>query len=196
MSGFGETDFDRKKEAICYAAAQIFAEKSFEKTTLEEISAGMEMTKAALYHYFSGKEDILFHCLFLAHSMANEALSKIVENKGLPPREKLRLTIREHVRVLTRKFVYATLRQQDLLLPQKLRNEILEMRKKFQHMFVGIVQEGVERQSFKVDNLKMVSFAILGMVNWVARWYSPDGPFGPEEISDAFCTLIFHGLEK
>lgn len=194
MRNSGETNFEAKKEQICYAAAAMFAKKGYERTTLEDISAELRMKKSGLYHYFRGKEDILFHCLIRAHTMANEALSKIVGKRGLEPEAKLRLAIREHVRVLSTPFVYSTLRQQELLLPDVLRHEIREERTKFQRMFIGIVQDGIDQGQFRISNLKLVSFAILGSVNWVARWYSPEGPFGPEEISEAFCELIFSGI--
>jgi AcrR family transcriptional regulator len=191
-----ESSFEVKKEEICYKAADIFAEKGYERTTLEDISAELKMTKGGLYHYFDGKDDILFHCLIKAHTMATDALARIVDRKGLPPKEKLKLAIREHVKVLTTRFVYAALRQQELMLPKRFRDEVKEERRKFQGMFVGIVQEGIEQGCFRVANLKLVSFAILGAVNWVARWYSPNGPFTPDEISEAFCTMIFQGIEN
>ncbi len=196
MEYFGETGFEDKREEICFRAADIFAEKGFEKTTLEDISAELKMTKGGLYHYFKGKEDILFHCLIKAHTLAGDALAKIVERKGLPPQEKLRLAIREHVKVLTTKFVYAALRQQELMLPEKFRDEVRQERRRFQRMFAGIIQEGIEQGCFQVTNLKLVTFAILGSANWVARWYSPDGPFTPDEISEAFCELIFRGIKR
>ncbi|MEJ2716941.1 MAG: TetR/AcrR family transcriptional regulator [Deltaproteobacteria bacterium] len=191
-----ESGFEGKKEEICYRAADIFAEKGYEKTTLEDISAELKMTKGGLYHYFDGKDDILFHCLIKAHTMATDALARIVERKGLPPKEKLKLAIREHVKVLTTRFVYAALRQQELMLPKRFRDEVREERRRFQRMFVGIVQEGIEQGCLSVANLKLVSFAILGAVNWVARWYSPNGPFTPDEISEVFCNLIFQGIEN
>ena len=190
-----ENSYETKKEEICYRAAEIFGRKGYEKTTLDEISAELKITKSGLYHYFSSKQDILYHCLIKAHSMANEALSKIVDRRGLHPREKLRLAIKEHVKVLTTRFVYLTLRQQELLLPKGLRDEVREARSKFQQMFVGIIQEGIEQGCFQADNLKLISFAILGSVNWVARWYAPDGPFTPDEISEVFCSLIFRGID-
>jgi len=196
LPNFREIRFAEKKEEIFFKAAEIFAKKGYEKATLEEIAAGLKLTKGSLYHYFKGKEDILFQSLIRAHAMANEVLSKIVERRDIPPKAKLCLAIKEHVKVLTTKFVYATLRQQELLLPAELRDEVRAERKKFQKMFVGIVHEGIEDGTFKPVNLKLVSFAILGATNWVARWYSPDGPFNPEKIGEAFADYLVGGLEK
>ena len=160
MASFREIRFTEKKEEIFSRAAHIFAKKGYEKTTLEEIAAELKMTKGSLYYYFKGKEDILFQSLMRAHSLANEVLSKVAENKELSPKEKLTLAIKEHVRVLTKKFVYATLRQQDLLLPSKLRKEIMAERDKFQNTFMGIVQEGIEAGSFKEIPLSILTTSL------------------------------------
>ena len=196
MPNFREIRFAEKKEEIFFKASEIFAKKGYEKATLEEIAAELKLTKGSLYHYFKGKEDILFQSLIRAHALANQMLSKIVARKDIPPKDKLYFAIKEHVKFLTTKFVYATLRQQELLLPAKLRDEVRAERRKFQEMFVGIVHEGIEEGVFKPVNLKLVSFAILGATNWVARWYSPDGPFSPDEIGEAFADYLVGGLEK
>ena len=194
MATFRELRFAEKKEGILNTAAEIFARKGYEKTTLEEIAAELKMTKGSLYYYFRGKEDILFQSLLIAHRLANDVLRKIAAKKGLSPKEKLSLAIKEHVKVLTKKFVYATLRQQDLLLPGKLRDAVMAERDRFQNTFMRIIREGIEDGSFRQADRKMISFAILGSVNWVARWYSPNGPLSPEEIGNALADYLVEGL--
>ena len=194
MKSFRENRSAEKKKEIINKAAEIFAKKGYEKTTMEEIAAELNMTKGSIYYYFKGKDEILFQCLMMAHSLANEVLSKIIEKGNISSKDKLILAIKEHVKVLTRKSVYATLRQQELLLPGTLRKAVSAERNRFQANFMGIVQEGIDDGTFKKVNLKMVSFAILGAVNWVARWYSPDGSFSPEEIGDRFAEYLVGGL--
>lgn len=196
MPSFREIRFSEKKDAIFSAAARIFAEKGYEKTTLEEIAAALKMTKSSIYYYFKGKEDILFQSLIRAHSLANESLNDISEKRYISPEDKLTMAIKEHIKVLTKTFVYGTLRQQDLLLPNKLRKSVIAERDKFQNSLMGIVQEGIEAGSFRKVNLKMVSLAILGATNWVARWYSPEGPLTGEEIGDEFADYLVGGLLK
>jgi hypothetical protein len=41
---------------------------------------------------------------------------------------------------------------------------------------------------------RLVVFALLGMVNWVHKWYNPRGGWEAEEISAAFLALIEGGL--
>ena len=196
MASFREIRFIEKRENIFNRAADIFAKKGYEKTTLEEIAATLKMTKSSIYYYFKGKEDILFQSLIRAHSLANEVLIKIANKRDISPEDKLTLAIKEHIKVLTKTFVYGTLRQQDLLLPDKLRNEVMSERDKFQKTFINIIQEGVEEGCFRSTNLKIISFAILGSVNWIARWYSPEGALGPEEIGDVVAEYLIRGLKR
>jgi AcrR family transcriptional regulator len=76
MPTFREIRFTEKKEKIFNKSAEIFAKKGYEKTTLEEIAAELKMTKGNVYHYFEGKENILFQSLMRAHSLANKVLSR------------------------------------------------------------------------------------------------------------------------
>ena len=199
MPNFREIRFAEKKEEILFSAIDIFVKKGYEKTTVEEIAAELKMTKGGIYHYFNGKEDILFQCSMKAYSVANEVLTKILEKRDLNPKEKLGLAIREHVKLLTQKFVYGALRQQELMSPgnQGLQHDtICAERDKFQQTFLNIFQEGIDDGTFKPVNLKLVGFAILGAVNWVARWYSPDGPFSKEKIAETFANYFINGLER
>ena len=51
------------KNLIIKAAAQIFSEKGYEKTTLDEIAQLAEFSKGSLYNYFENKEDLFLTTL-------------------------------------------------------------------------------------------------------------------------------------
>src|ERR1700712_2386697 len=53
-------DYDDKKQSILDRAAKLFAAKGFEVTTMVEVAAACGTSKSHLYHYFPGKEDLLF----------------------------------------------------------------------------------------------------------------------------------------
>ena len=57
-------------QEILDAAVKVFAEKGFHAATLDEIAQEAEFSKAALYLYFSNKEDLLYNIL-------NEAFEKL-----------------------------------------------------------------------------------------------------------------------
>jgi len=51
------------KKLIIKAAAQIFSEKGYEKTTLDEVAQLAEFSKGSLYNYFENKEDLFLTTL-------------------------------------------------------------------------------------------------------------------------------------
>jgi hypothetical protein len=58
----------------------------------------------------------------------------------------------------------------------------------------SIVVEGIRRGAFREAPPRLVVFGLLGMLNWLYKWYNPSGRWGAEEISGAFLTLVEGGL--
>lgn len=55
-------DPDAKREAVLQTAAQLFLEKSYGRTSMNDVADRLKITKPALYHYFHNKEEILLEC--------------------------------------------------------------------------------------------------------------------------------------
>jgi TetR/AcrR family transcriptional regulator len=57
-----------------------------------------------------------------------------------------------------------------------------------------ILKEGMARGLFVPGDAKLLTFAILGAVNWITRWFDPQGPARSEEIAQAFADYLLAGL--
>ncbi len=64
--------FSRKRELIVRAAAQAFGRKGFHATTLDEIAAELDVTKASIYYYFETKEELLYEVHLLSSEASQE----------------------------------------------------------------------------------------------------------------------------
>ena len=53
-----------------------------------------------------------------------------------------------------------------------------------------MLEQGVSAGTFGAIDVKLLSFAILGAVNWIPRWYQPDGPSTSQEIADRFADFL------
>jgi hypothetical protein len=42
-------------------------------------------------------------------------------------------------------------------------------------------------------SLTVLTFNVLGVINWQLRWYRPDGPLSFEEIADEIVNFILYG---
>jgi hypothetical protein len=52
----------------------------------------------------------------------------------------------------------------------------------------------VKSREFTRCDAALVTRAMLGAVNWTARWYRPDGPQGVDEIADGLADYLVKGL--
>jgi AcrR family transcriptional regulator len=71
---------DTKRGLILDAAIQIFSEKGFHETKLEEIAQKAGFSKASLYNYYEDKESIFLHLAIREHEKILEALPVIVNS--------------------------------------------------------------------------------------------------------------------
>src|SRR5581483_4253369 len=89
-----------KREAVLKTAAQLFLEKSYGKTSLNDVADRLKITKPALYHYFRNKEEILLECYRLGLALIAEALDEItaLDRPGLA---KVAAFIRAYTNLIT-----------------------------------------------------------------------------------------------
>jgi AcrR family transcriptional regulator len=181
---------------IMKAAAAAFKRLGYHGATLEEIAAALQMKKGNLYYYFRSKEDILFACHQYSMDILLDVLDK-VERGDLPPEQKLRKLIGSFVHTILDD-LHGTALFLDIksLSPRRLRLAI-DRRDQFDRGVRRVIQQGVDWGVFdpKVDP-KLLSFAMLGAVNWIPRWYSPGGPANSQEIADRFAAYLIAGLRS
>lgn len=185
--------YEMKKNDILENAAKMFSKKGFEKAALEDIAHELKMTKGSLYYYIKSKEDMLFQCIMRALKMTHDMMDE-VEKLDLPPDLRLQQVIVGHAKVLTTDFVVGVLRQQELLLPTHMRDAVIQERDRFEKRFLAIVKEGIQKGLFQKEDYKMKAYAILGALNWIPRWYSPEGKLSPDEIGRIMANYLIRGL--
>jgi len=188
-----DSRFSHKRTLIIKAAAHTFGRKGFHATTLEEIAANLEVTKASLYYYFSTKEELLYEVHLLSLQDLLRRVDEVLENESSPIAQ-LQAMITEHLRVLARDYEGAFLLQQEYELPQKYRAEIIKLRDRYEQKVLEVVREGVRQRLFRVKDPRIMVRMMLGAVNWFLRWYRADGRLTVDEIADAYVDSIFYGL--
>jgi len=190
---FREIRYEEKKDAIVKSASKAFGRKGFGSATIEEIANEMKMTKGSLYYYFKTKEELLYEAHLLSLKAVVEKITQINATSD-PPDVKLGKAVFEHVELLARDFEGAFLLQQEYILPEPYKKEVMALRNLYESQFIRIIEEGVKAKNFSAKNVKMAAFCMLGAINWFLRWYSSSGPLKPEEIAEDFVDFFFNGL--
>lgn len=182
----------RRRTEILHAALRAFRERGYHATTLEDIAEQLGIRKTALYHYFPDKEAILHAC----HRESLAELSRILAGaRGLDsPQERLAYVIREHVRVMTDTLEGSPLAFEVTALSADRQREVIAARDKYERALRRMIQDGVAAGEFRPTNPKTAVFAILGAINWIARWYRPDGALQADELGAEFAEHLVGGL--
>ena len=180
---------------ILKSAAAAFRRLGYHGATVEQIAATLHMKKGNLYYYFRNKEEILYACHQYSLDRLLGALDE-VEVSDLTPAEKIRTLIVVFVHMVLDE-LHGTALGLDLeaLSPAHLK-QIIVGRDRFDHGIRRILNEGIRTGAFAAGDPKLRSFAMLGAVNWIPRWYNPEGQASSQEIADRFADYLIAGLTR
>lgn len=184
---------ESRKEKILKAAMELFAEKGYHGTILDEVAKKAGITKAALYYYFRSKEQIISTIMNMGVARMNKVIG--LGTSTLSPKEKLHKFIRYHVEFSADSTELSKITFEQLhALPKRTRDAFRRRQKKVDRTLQNILQEGIDDGSFTLDDVKIASYAILGLCIWTYQWYSPDGRLSQEKISEIFINLLERGI--
>lgn len=182
-----------KRNSIIQAAAQCFNRSGFHGTSMDDIAARLGVTKAALYRYVRTKHDLLFAAFNMAMDSSFANLD-IGEKQGADGLDKLRITLRGYLRDLIGTLGHPVVLLEDgALLPEQQR-ALIRRRDEAERRFRALVTEGIGDGSVVACEPKLAVFALLGAVNWVPKWYRPDGEWSADELSDSLVGLVTRGI--
>jgi len=180
---------------ILKSAAKAFRRLGYHGATVENIATALRMKKGNLYYYFKNKEEILFAC----HQYSLDCLLKLldeVERSGASPSQKLRALIVASVHtILDELHGTALILELEALSPAHLKT-IITRRDRFDRGIRQVLEEGIADGSFAPDDVKLRTFALMGAVNWIPRWFNPAGPATSSEIADRFADYLLAGLRR
>jgi AcrR family transcriptional regulator len=182
----------RRRTEILHAALHAFRQRGYHVTTLDDIAEQLGVRKTALYHYFPDKEAILYAC----HRESLAELSRILTGaRALDTAvERLAYVIREHVRVMTDTLEGSPLAFEVTALAPDRQREIIAARDRYERALRRMIQDGVAAGELRPTNPKTAVFAILGAINWIARWYRPEGAMHADELGTEFAEHLLGGL--
>lgn len=186
-----------KEQEIITVAAQLFKAKGYRATTLEDIAAAVGMLKGSLYYYIRSKEELLYLVVRDPIRQAYNTLEEIVRSDA-PVTTKIAQAIANHMAVFHEHYPHIAVYLHDFHnLTQKLQQNTIETPKHYQRLWADLLQQGVDTGELRADlDVKVTGYAILGMCNWVYRWYNPEGTFSAEAIADIFTKLALEGLTR
>jgi len=182
---------NNKQEQISEIAAELISTEGYKGTSLQKIADKVGVHKSTLFHYIKSKKDLLVHILEQSGDTLAANLERLSSLKELKPEEKLRAAFEYHLSSVIEDIGGLNIYLYEMkMLPPKYRKIYTQKRKNYEKYFETIVTEMKKSGFFEGLDAKVVTFAILGMLNSIPRWYRPEGRLTIKEVSDILFKII------
>jgi len=185
-----------RSSEVILKAAELIRDRGFEATTVSEISKATGLTKGGLYHYITGKRDLLFQIMCFGMEMLRAEVVEPVR-EITDPEEQLRTMIRIHVELIAKgKGTLATLHEEVQGLEPKHRREILAQKREHFEFVREIVERLKKKRRLRKLDTSVATFSILGMILFSARWFRQKGALNPSQVGEQIADIALGGILK
>lgn len=188
-----ERQREAKRNAVLQAAAQLFNERGFHATSLDDIAARLNVTKPTLYYYVKNKDEILLQCVGKGLAMMLEGIdaSRAAGGKAI---DQLMTCMQVYARIVTMDFGMCLIRVGDEQVPPESRKELRRLKSAIDQEFRRLVAEGVAEGSIQPCDPKITAFVIAGALSWIGRWYQPGGEYTAEQVAQQCIATLCDGV--
>lgn len=181
--------------AILKGASVVFRREGFARTRLEDVAAEVGINRASLYYYVGTKEELLVALVEQpAHEMTAHCRAALLSDA--PADEKLRRALGAYIADLQRfpeLFLLFSESRHIAVIPEA--GRIVGNADAYAKTLLAIIDQGVASGAFRSDlDSRLVMQGILGMHNWIHRWYAPGGRNTLDQIGDTFAELVLSGV--
>jgi len=188
----------QRRDAILARATELFDRQGFANTSLDDIARAVGITREGIYYYFKNRSEILLSIIQPQSQGLVDGLRAVLDDDALDHRQRLEAAIRNHLVRFDRYCLEMTVSLRDGYFDDSDADVLAVMNrfwKDYEQMWTELVQEGQEAGAFRAaGDPKMIAFAILGMCNWLARWYDPKGSTSIDDLIGDYSDVIANGL--
>jgi len=188
------TAYDAKLESILRTAAQIFAEKGYHQASIRDIARATRVSLSGLYYYFQSKEELLFLIQDHAFGTLLQNLERLLEGVD-DPHGRVRLLIENHLRFFVNNMAeMKVLSHEAESLSGDYRARVNAKKRRLTEIATAILAE--LRPEGELD-VRVSTFALFGMMNWLYNWYRPERDLPVEQLAEQMSRLFLGGyLQK
>ncbi|MBM9437871.1 TetR/AcrR family transcriptional regulator [Actinacidiphila bryophytorum] len=184
-------------ERLLAEATRLFAERGYDRTSVQEIVEAAGVTKGALYHYFGSKDDLLHEIYARVLRLQTERLDAIAAREG-DVRERLAdaaadVVVTSIQNLDDTKIFFRSMHQ---LSPEK-QKAVRAERRRYHERFRSLVEEGQRDGHFRPGlRPDLVVDFFFGSVHHLGTWYHADGPLSAEQVATEFSDLLLHSVRQ
>ena len=183
-------------QEVLKSAANIFFAKGFHATSIEDVARDVGMLKGSLYYYIKSKEDLLFQLLLAGIEDGDAYIAQHIDLEGEPVQQ-LERAIRAQIDyIIQNKVPFGLFLHEFDSLSGKRQHKVIAVMSRYNNRFVDLVKRGQEQGKLIEGEPWLIVNGILGMCNWLYRWYDTDHVSDPEQVKQVFLNMLLNGIRK
>jgi AcrR family transcriptional regulator len=186
---------DARRADILRAAARVFRRHGFADAGMRAIADEADLSPANLYHYFRGKDELLYYC-------QDQALDRMLGVVAAARRARVSALARleqiltAHATILLDDVEGATAHVQVDALPPARRARLVAKRDRYERAVRAVVERGLDAGEFVVEDAAVVTRAMLGAINWTAMWFRPGGAHDASHVGAVIARFLVRGMAR
>jgi AcrR family transcriptional regulator len=187
---------DARWAEILAGAGRVFARLGYGQSTLEDVATEVGIRRATLYYYVGTKEELLVGLLHDPIETMRTRLEEVAAQPVSAP-ERLESALREYVRTmaeLPELFIFLSENVHQVMSGPEA-DHIRANADRYGRVLAQVIRSGAEAGEFRSDiDPAIAVLGIMGMFNWIHRWYNPKGARPLAEFGDVFIEMALSSL--
>jgi AcrR family transcriptional regulator len=181
-------------ETILAHASRLFADNGYERTSLQDVSRSVGLSKAAVYHYFPTKQDIYEAIVAdLLEGLYDHVRSSIeAENDHAAKLKRFMVAHAQFFEQHHSEFI--TLLHGVSGIGTKHTDRQRGMRDRYEALLRKLLSDGNAAGAFNGVDAAVTALAILSMLNWMSRWFDPKGSRRATQFAADYFDICYRGL--
>ena len=187
----GRPGYDR--QGVLDVAVRAFNEHGYDATSMGTLATRLGLSKSAIYHHFTSKEQLLEAALDEALGGLEGVLAEPSARSGSPA-ARLQYVLDRAVHVLVERLPYVTLLLR-LRGNTPVERAALDRRREFDRAVTSLVVEARDAGELRADiDPRVAERLLFGMINSIVEWYRPEGPEDVERLAQDVLAVVAGGL--
>jgi TetR/AcrR family transcriptional regulator, cholesterol catabolism regulator len=186
----------KREKEILEAAVELFHERGYANTSVEDVASAVGILKGSLYHYIDSKEDLLYRIVEQVHEDVEAIMRDVEALDGLTPLARLQAYVEAQVTYNARNLRRISVYYQDRarLSPARFA-EIRRWRRAHERYLVEMIEQAQAAGEVPADlDARLAANCVFAVVIWMYTWYRPGGATAAGTLAKFCARFVVDGL--
>ena len=194
MPGEAQSKYDQKLVYVLKTSAAIFAEKGYHSTSIRDIARATKMSLSGLYYYFKSKDELLFLIQDYCFSTVIDDCRRLLAGVD-DPVHRLKLLIENHLNYFVNNMnEMKVLSHEANSISGDFFKKVNSKKRQYVDLAMELVEEIARKYHVKGIDIRVATFSLFGMMNWIYNWYNPRKDVDVAALSQNITRIFLSGF--